>query len=111
MGDMPRALPARVKELSAALLGTGGRSSAALRRDVDRYAAQLTLDGQATQQIPEELIPYVDKVVLHAYKVTDRDIETLRASGYDEDTIFEITACATVATSRARLERALEVMG
>ena len=35
--------------------------------------------------IPLALRPYLNKVGRYAYKVTDRDIETLKTQGYSED--------------------------
>jgi hypothetical protein len=53
--------------------------------------------------LPPELASYVDKVVRHAYKVTDEDVEALRQAGYSEDQIFELTVSAALG---AALERA-----
>ena len=38
------------------------------------------------------------------------DIEELKGCGYSEDAIFEITLCAAVGASMARLERGLEIL-
>jgi alkylhydroperoxidase family enzyme len=43
------------------------------------------------REIPTELRPYADKVARHAYRVVDGDVAALRAAGYDDDQIFEIT--------------------
>jgi len=48
--------------------------------------------------------PYLEKVRLHAYKVTDRDVEELKAAGVSEDEIFEHTVSAAVAAGLERLE-------
>ena len=51
-----------------------------------------------------DLQGYVDKVTLHAYKVTDKDMQQLKETGYTEDVILEVTLCAGVGASLARLE-------
>ena len=61
-------------------------------------------------EIPEALRVYVDKVALHAYKVTDRDIEELKQAGYSEDAIFEITLSAALGAGMSRLERGLAAL-
>jgi alkylhydroperoxidase family enzyme len=47
---------------------------------------------------------------LHAYKVTDRDVDELKAVGYTEDEIFEHTVSAATAAGLERLEAALETL-
>jgi hypothetical protein len=78
-----------------------------LRQAVEAYAANLSGGERETQPLPSELIPYIDKVTLYAYKVTDRDVQQLKEAGYSEDAIFEITLCAGVGASLARLEQGM----
>jgi hypothetical protein len=54
------------------------------------------------REIPDDLKPYADKVARHAYRVTDRDLETLRDAGYDDDAIFEITVAVALGVSLHR---------
>ena len=56
---------------------------------------------------PPEFATYLEKVRLHAYKVTDRDIEELKAAGFSEDEIFEQTVAASVAAGLERLDAGL----
>jgi alkylhydroperoxidase family enzyme len=61
--------------------------------------------------VPEALRAYVDKVARHAYKVTDEDVAALRAAGYSEDQIFELTVSCAVGAGLRRREagfRAIE---
>lgn len=48
------------------------------------------------RDIPVELERYANKVARHAYRVTDRDLDELRAAGYDDDAIFEITVAVAL---------------
>lgn len=62
------------------------------------------------QGVPESARAFVDKVIRHAYRVTDRDVEALRAAGLSEDAIFELTISAAVGAGRGRLERGLAAL-
>lgn len=60
--------------------------------------------------IPVALKPYLSKVGRHAYKVTDRDIQTLKAGGYSEEAIFELTVSAAVGAGLGRLQQGLTAL-
>lgn len=67
--------------------------------------------GAGFQEVPESARAFVDKVIRHAYRVTDGDVEALRAAGLSEDAIFELTTSAAVGAGRGRLERGLAALG
>jgi hypothetical protein len=103
--------PLKVQKAVEALLTHPGSCTPALRRAVEAHAAQLSgRRVNAAPKMPEELVTYVNKVTLYAYKVTDQDVQQLKEAGYAEDAIFEITLCATVGASLARLQRGLAAM-
>ena len=86
-----------------------GDTAPGLRRALEQYAAELSvsdqsLSDQPTTTIPPQLEAYIKKVTLYAYRVTDSDIAELRALGYSDDDLFEITISATLGAGRARLE-------
>jgi alkylhydroperoxidase family enzyme len=56
---------------------------------------------------PAELSGYLEQVRLHAYKVTDRDVDELKAVGLSEDEIFEHTVSVAVAAGLERLDAGL----
>ncbi len=58
----------------------------------------------AGEGVPEPFALYLDKIARHAYKVTDGDVEALRAAGYSEDEIFEATVSAALGAGLRRLE-------
>ena len=70
----------------------------------------LRLAAQPARPAPPELAPYLEKVRRHAYKVTDRDIDQLKALGFGEDEIFEQTVSAAVAAGLERLDAGLSVL-
>jgi len=59
---------------------------------------------------PPELAAYLEKVRLHAYKVTDADVDALKAAGFTEDEIFEHTVAAAVAAGLVRLDAGLATL-
>ena len=46
--------------------------------------------------LPDPLGTLVDKVARNAYKISDSDIDTVKASGIGEDQLFELIICAAV---------------
>jgi alkylhydroperoxidase family enzyme len=46
----------------------------------------------------------------HAYRVTDRDVEELKAAGFSEDEIFEHTVAAAVAAGLDRRDAGLSAL-
>jgi hypothetical protein len=60
--------------------------------------------------LPADLAGYVALVHDHAYRIVDGDIEALRAAGYDEDQVFELTVAAAVGAGLDRLERVRRAM-
>ena len=59
--------------------------------------------------VPASLSPYVDAVLRHAYRITDRDVDSLRGR-HTDDLIFETTVNAAVGAGVSRLERALTML-
>jgi hypothetical protein len=91
------------RRLAEGVLEGEGETDPALRRAVAARAGALSgRQGDPGVEMPEILKPYVDKVALHAYKVTDEDIEGLRKAGYSEDAIFEITLSAALGAVGSR---------
>jgi alkylhydroperoxidase family enzyme len=64
-----------------------------------------------TAAAPPELAAYLEKVRTHAYKVTDADVEQLKAAGLSEDQIFEQTVAAAISEGLRRLDAAAAVIG
>ena len=66
--------------------------------------------AQPERPAPPEFAAYLEKVRLHAYKVTDRDMEALKDLGFTEDEIFEHTVSAAVAAGLERLDAGLAAL-
>ena len=76
----------------------------------DEPIEQLREAAQPDRAAPPEFAAYLDKVRRHAHKITDRDIDELKAAGYSEDEIFEQTVSAAVAAGFERLDAGLGAM-
>jgi hypothetical protein len=64
----------------------------------------------AGEELPPELRAFADKVCRHAYQVTDEDVRALRAAGYSEDAVLDLTLSLAVGAARRRLAAALAVI-
>jgi alkylhydroperoxidase/carboxymuconolactone decarboxylase family protein YurZ len=60
--------------------------------------------------LSEPLKTLIDKVAKYAYKVTDKDIESVKASGVSEDQIFELVTCAAVGQATRQYDTALTAL-
>jgi hypothetical protein len=102
---------ALTQQLRNAILASPGETDPALRRAIEEQSAQWSSSTpQQVEQVPPELVTYVKKVALYAYKTTGEDVESLRKAGYDEDAIFEITLSAALGAGMTRLERGLAAL-
>ena len=72
---------------------------------------QLRTTATSFPQPPMVMASYLDKVRTGAYKVTDDDVEALKAAGLSEDEIFEQTVAAAVSEGLRRLDIGLEAIG
>lgn len=70
----------------------------------------LRLAARPDRPAPAAMEPYLEKVRRAAYRVTDEDVDELRAAGFTEDEIFEQTVSAAVSEGLGRLEAALRVV-
>jgi hypothetical protein len=95
MSDITQARRATVERV----LEGDGRASHAQRRAAFDNAG-----------LAEPLSTLIDKVVKHAYKVTDDDIAAARASGLSEDQIFEVVVCAAIGQATRQNNTALAAL-
>ena len=54
---------------------------------------------------------YLEKVRAGAYRITDADVEALKAAGCSEDEIFEQTVAVAVGEGLRRLEAGMRALG
>lgn len=82
----------------------------ALRQSIEAYVAKMWGGERQPATIPDNIKNYVDKTSQNAYKVVDEDVDALKAAGYSEDQIYEITIMTAVGAGLARVERALTLL-
>jgi hypothetical protein len=101
-------LPANLQNALAALLEQPGATEQSLRRGV------LECNRSGDGQIPEGVRDFVDKIAAQPWTVSDEDFHRLRAAGYTESQLYEITLAAALGAGVARFDaglRAIEEAG
>jgi alkylhydroperoxidase family enzyme len=73
----------------------------------DELIAELREAARPERPALPEFRVYLEKVRLHAYRVTDADVQRLKDAGFGEEEIFEHTVSAAVAAGLERLEAGL----
>jgi len=76
----------------------------------DDLIAKLREAAQPDRPAPPDFAVYLEKVRLHAYEVTDADVQSLKDAGHSEDEIFEQTVSAAVAAGLDRLRAGLDAL-
>ena len=76
----------------------------------DSLIERLRTAAQPDREEPPAARAYLEKVRRHAYRVTDDDVEGLRAAGLSEDEIFELTVAAAAGAGLQRLEAGLKTL-
>ncbi|MEM9453258.1 MAG: hypothetical protein AAGF11_03710 [Myxococcota bacterium] len=109
--DDPKLQP--VRDLLSEFEQTESATSPEQRRQVVARARQWGLGRtpQAPTSISPALQGYADKCARFAYKVTDEEVDALKATGTTETALIEITLAASLGVSLARLEQGLMLLG
>jgi len=85
--------------LYARILAGTGHSDPAQRR--------AAFEGTSQSQPARELL---EKIRLHAHRVTDADVQQARAAGLTEDQLFELAVCAAVGQAGRQFDAALAAL-
>ena len=117
MGNGTGRYAALMERLVESVLATSGHTTSKLRHAVFARAfgplsspLSGTERGTGGEDIAPDLAGYVDKVALHAYKVTDEDLVALKRAGNSDDLLFEVTVSAALGAAVGRLERGLSAL-
>lgn len=62
------------------------------------------------RDLAKPLDALVHKVAIHAYRITDEDINVAKRAGLSEDKIFEIVVCAAVGQASRQHDAALAAL-
>jgi alkylhydroperoxidase family enzyme len=76
----------------------------------DELIAALREASQPDRPPPAAMQPYLELVRRHADRITDADVERVRAAGLTEDEIFEHTVAAAVAAGLERLDAGMRAL-
>lgn len=75
-----------------------------------------TVDGAVRRaaaergDVPAPLVALVDRIHDAAYDVTDADLASAKAAGFDDDALFEITVAAAIGAASHRCARAIAAL-
>jgi alkylhydroperoxidase family enzyme len=97
---------ARLQKVVDVLRGDGGDHPSLRRAALARAASLAGGALAAAEALPDALAGWVDKVAQRAWTIADDDVAALRAAGFDEDAIFEVTIAAATGAAIARYEAA-----
>ena len=75
-------------------------------------AARAGSPGSTTGEdaTPAGLRPLVEKISRWAYKVTQEDLDALRAAGFSEEQLYEATVAAALGAAWSRLDAGLRAL-
>lgn len=103
--------PTELARARQPLLSAPGKTSPALRQAVESFVvAEIGFPRSSTLPVPDELTRYLQKLALYAYKITDEDIDALRAAGYEDEAIYEITVTGAFGAALLGVERLFDVL-
>lgn len=108
---MSSALPARVRTLMDSFLGDRGTTPLELRRAVLARAHAFGSGAASRPPVADDLAGWVDTIAVNPSTASDADVARLKAAGYTDDDIIEVTEAAALGASLARLEIAYRVTG
>lgn len=103
--------PTEVENGRIRMFTTDGESDPALRRAVEAFVKkQWNYQRAADLELPENLQSYMTKLSLHAYRITQNDIDALKVAGYSERIIYELTIVGCLGAALVGLEVLFEAM-
>jgi hypothetical protein len=82
---------------------------AVLRGPAHTTPAQRQAAARGGEGLSEELAALVQKVRLHAYRITDAEVAALRAK-HPDDVLFELIVAAALGAAQLRLEAGLRAL-
>jgi len=70
-------------------------------------AARAAAAGTGADGVPAPFAAHLDTIRKAAYRITDADIDALKAAGLSDDAIFELTIATTAGVAKRRHESAM----
>ncbi|MFI5104886.1 MAG: hypothetical protein ACHP79_08185 [Terriglobales bacterium] len=97
-------LPLHLQKAVAALLNQPGETELSLR------GAVLERTRSAAGTVPDVLRDLVEKIAERPWTVTDEDFAGLRAAGYSESQLYEVTLAAALGAGLRRFDAGLRAL-
>lgn len=97
-------LPLSLKKAIDALMTQPGESELSLRREI------LERNRSGSGLMPEVIRPLVDKIAHSPWTVDDQDFAQLRAAGYSECQLYEMTLAAALGAGLKRFDAGLRAI-
>lgn len=97
--------PPEVEKGRQHLLSVEGETDPILRSDIEAFVySQWGVDRGRSPDLPDALMNYLKKLSRYAYRITDDDLEALKAIGFTNDKIYEITLVGSVSAAMVGLD-------
>lgn len=98
--------PPEVENGRSQLLTAPGTTTPDTRRCVEAFViAQWDYHRSECNPIAEELEPFLKKLSLHAYKITDENVCALQDAGYSNEALYELIMVGSVGAALVGLEK------
>jgi alkylhydroperoxidase family enzyme len=98
-------LPSELQESVHALLTHPGHTEPSLRR------ALLEHMRSGAGPVPAVLREFVDKIATRPWTISDDDFTRLRAAGYSDDQLYELTLACALGAGLQRFDAGLRALG
>ncbi|MCB0278545.1 MAG: hypothetical protein KDD94_03535 [Calditrichaeota bacterium] len=99
-----------INQLAGTVFGSNAKSDISLRLKLNRIIENDLSDQFKTEIGPDSLAEYMEKIVSSPDQITDSDIEQLKADGFTEDQIYELTVSASLSCGLSRYLKATELL-
>ncbi len=103
VGDDGVVRPVEVEEGRTLMLTVEGVTPPQLRRAVEAHVARARGVSSPGEAVPESVAAFLDPLARHAYRIVDEHIDALKADGYDEEQILELTLVGSLSASMVGL--------
>lgn len=96
--------PADAQAARTQLLSAPGVTSAALRQAAEGFAARWFGADREDEELPEPVLGFVGRVAAFPASMDDAAVEAMRAAGYDDEALFELTMATAMGVACAGVE-------
>lgn len=99
-----------IQNVSESVYKGEGETQTTLRASIREKIIQEVNTGKTSSLDNPTLNNYLEKLAHDPQKILDKDIFQLKAEGFSEDAIYEITVTAAWAAGNSRLHKAMDLI-